>query len=350
MSQHVDKDTFRKLRKRSLLVLFGIAQLVFFLSDVFAVSYVKVEGNVYVPSESIVAASSLHAAFASSRRSDCYYWSYWLQGIPQRVKEMPELSGASLHYLPSGVVVIKVQELPAAIQVYTNNASQPWAAVTQNGIILGPVKDAKCKLPKLKLVRGVPVHGAMSAEPIAYCLEADKAFREAFGANMLAYRLDGTMSLTAEVKFKGKPIVVKIGDLRDLPSKRKRALALMDLWRQKSEPIKSIDVRYKNPVVSLLNPPSPPASTDEHYQDYAYPKPAIAPAQNISALDYYHHDGSAKKGDKGTAKQAKVAGGQEAAAAEQDAAGAEADNAAVPESIENMPVPVPEPEQDGQWQ
>lgn len=237
----------RQLRRMVLIVLWGIAQCVFLLSYVFVVRSIQVEGNVFVPKAAIVSSSSL--------RIGDYYWSYWLLGLPQHVQSMPQLSTASVRFCPGGTVIITVQERAAAAQVATSNPSCPWVSVTEEGIILGPVQPKQAQLPKVRLFKGAPLEGRIASEPIERFLQVQPVCEKVLGADLIEYRFDGYQSLTVAAKLLGRDIPILVGDSKTFATKDKTLYALLATLRRDGKPVKQIDVRFNNPVVTLLNPP-----------------------------------------------------------------------------------------------
>lgn len=245
----------RQLRRMVLIVLWGIAQCVFLLSYVFVVRSIQVEGNVFVPKSAIVSSSSLQIGD--------YYWSYWLLGLPQHVQSMPQLSTASVRFCPGGTVVITVQERAAAAQVATSSSSCPWVSVTEEGIILGPVQPKQAQLPKVRLFKGAPLEGRIASEPIERFLQVQPVCEKVLGADLIEYRFDSYQSLTVTAKLLGRDIPILVGDSKTFADKDKTLYALLATLRRDGKPVKQIDVRFSNPVVTLLSPPKMASAESE---------------------------------------------------------------------------------------
>ena len=248
----------RQWRRILLIALFGIGQCVFLFAYVFVVRFVKVEGNVNVPSSTIVKEASLQVGE--------YYWSYLLQGIPQRVKSLPYLESASLKLLPGGVVSIAVQEFPAVAQVATGNAKSPWAAVTADGYVLGPVKDNNSALPKVNAYHTIPLSGRLPQEVVNDLMLVHPICSELFGADLVSYSFDASERVAVQFILLGHHTNVLLGEAQTLEEKVPLLRALLANLRQKGAPVKQIDVRFRNAVVTLVAPPSPsptPSPTPE---------------------------------------------------------------------------------------
>ena len=237
----------RQLRRLLLIALLGIAQCVFLLSYVFVIHSIEVEGTVLVPREAIISCSSL--------RTGDYYWSYWLLGLPQQVRQLPQLNTASVRFCPGGKVIISVKEQPAVAQIATGNSLSPWVGVTAEGTVLGPVNAANCRLPKIRLFRGTGSAGRVPLLPMERFLQVQETCERVLGQDIAEYQFDDSYALTVTVKLLGRETPILIGDCRNFSSKDKALYALMVTLRKEGKPIKRIDVRFNNPVVALLNPP-----------------------------------------------------------------------------------------------
>lgn len=298
----------RQWRRILLISLFGIGQCVFLFAYVFVVRFVKVEGNVYVPSASIVEATSLQVGE--------YYWSYLLQGLPQRVRQLPALESANLRLCPGGVVLITVQERPAVAQVATGNADSPWAAVAANGAVLGPITGSNSVLPKVYAYHVIPLTGQVPQEVIDSLSLVHPSCKSMFGADLDSYSFDASMRVIVHIKLMGYHTNILLGEAQTIGEKTQLLRALVDSLRQKGAPVKQIDLRFRNAVVAMVAPPSPSPSPSPTPSSTSEPTEAVeatetsedeANLENVEIEYYQEGEPDIGAGDAGYAEDTSAA-------------------------------------------
>ena len=238
----------RRWRKIMLSILFILAQCIFLQSYVFQVRKISVIGNALVPANDIIAGTSLQVG--------CNFLSYFLQGLPQKVKSMPQLQSASVKFCPGGVVKVAVKEHPPVASVACRNPLTPWVAVERHGYILGSEPD-KSGLPRLVIAGDAPAFGRIHQENIDALLTVREDCEALFGKQLVNYELDSGLVLTVVVNILNRPTAIVVGQAREFAYKSKIISALMLDVTKAGKPVKSIDVRFAKPVVALVDPPKP---------------------------------------------------------------------------------------------
>lgn len=243
----------RQIRRMLLLALFCIAQLVFFCSYVFTIRHISVTGNTIVPTNFIVEQTSMQIGEQ--------FWSYI--GVASRLKALPQIDDASVAFSPGGIVSVVVKERKAIAQIATLDKDFPWVCVDDKGVVLG-ISNPAIKLPKIRLCYPVrilkskyPVANMdrVSAEPIKRFLAVHNMCEKLFGNDLIDYEFDKSQMLSANVRVLNATASILIGEGHRFLDKEKAIAGLLITIRKQGKPIKKIDARYDNLVVTFVNPP-----------------------------------------------------------------------------------------------
>ncbi|MCR4784288.1 MAG: cell division protein FtsQ/DivIB [bacterium] len=243
--------TIHVWRKLSLVALFCIAQVIFFLSPIFKINQIRVDGNKFLNSEELIQSSPF--------RTGMYYWA--LLFSCRNFIDDPAIVSSGVRLEPHGVLVIKVVERVPVVLVYSEQSNVRWLLVDREGRILAEERPKDGEYPRLKVDFDVPLRGCMDSALIGVVLKAAPQVEKALKIKPLYYDVDSMQSITVHLNFIGSEAMIKLGTLENLSVKLDIVRTLMEKLEAKKQKVELIDVRYPQAVIKPAAKNSPKTGT-----------------------------------------------------------------------------------------
>lgn len=250
MTSGPSSSTAPAARKISLLVLFGIAQGLFFFSPLFRLAEIDVQGLDRLSRPSVIRQASLAPG--------SYLWALSPRGISERLQKLPEVQSASVRMAVPGKVTLAIRERqPVALLSRAGGPSLPYE-VDAEGVILGRVRQGG-KLPHLRVEHPIPPTGRIDPTPILIAMKARTWVEASLRTPILSYEIDDLQTVTVSTRFLGTPLSIRMGTLQNMDYKMHILRAIMERLEKEKRPALTIDLRFSSPVVRPLRPEPDPS-------------------------------------------------------------------------------------------
>jgi cell division septal protein FtsQ len=235
------------LRQIFWLLLFGLAQRIFFMSPMWRLETVSVTGNSRLASAAILQEAGLQPG--------CHLFELPLHEAEQRITQLHWIQNVAVRRsFPSGAV-IRVQEKTPVLAVARDTASVPafpkkWFVVSNEGQVLAAAgASGDDKLPRVLVRHPLAVGTILHPRLVSTVLACLRQIPPETTRGMSLMRADGEGDLAIVVKVDGKPVEVKLGDADHTRYKLAVLKALLGRLQVENKPIAYIDLRYGDPAV-----------------------------------------------------------------------------------------------------
>lgn len=234
------------MRRVFLCLLFLLAQMVFFSSELFAVHDVSVTGLRHVNRDFVLAESGLQEGDS--------LWTLTPQSLERRIKALHQIEHASVSFEIPGRVGVAVQERPARYLAAMVEGKPRWFEIDREGVVLRPAPEGS-KLPRLLLEQPVIEGSRVDPVMVATAREAVAWVEGLLPSHSWFYQVDRRYGVTVKSSIHGSPLTIKLGQMERMEYKMSVLKALLKRQKNPKERATAIDLRYASPVVKLLNPP-----------------------------------------------------------------------------------------------
>jgi cell division septal protein FtsQ len=232
-----------------LVLLFALAQMLVFSSQMFQVDGISVAGTETISQASILKMCGL-------KKGD-YLWRQSPTTVANRLRALQNLESAQVSFVLPGQVHITINERQPVYQVASNAPHSPWFGVDAHGLVLRQLKGASNELPRLKVEESLKVGHRLHPALIASVTQACQQIEKEFPNSIWYYTLDQRGNLSFRTFSQQYPVDVQLGNPEQLEQKMHILRALMTSVLKK-EKVVAVDLRFPTPVVRLLHPPKPP--------------------------------------------------------------------------------------------
>ncbi|MDQ7822692.1 MAG: FtsQ-type POTRA domain-containing protein [Candidatus Eremiobacteraeota bacterium] len=248
--------TGQTARKVFLVLIFLAAQLLFLSSDFFKLKSIEVAGIERISGEDILKETqfpwgSQILIFDERPYHDRMARILWVKSV--KIAKV----------LPGGVKIEVKERTPVAASAFTDEPEK-WYAIDDDGVVLCVLEgDRKKDFPRMLINEKLVVGGRIDSGKVDTILK----FYTWLTPEMNRQLIDLTIEENSQISFRyplGKDVIEgKLDTLDNVKDKLDLFSKILAQMEGKAEQLEYIDLRYKEPVVKLRRPASPPDEKKE---------------------------------------------------------------------------------------
>jgi len=230
-------------RRTIFLLLFFIAQMVFFSSDFFSIRTVVIEGTRRTAPETILKAAALpfkqNVLFVN------------LAPVAERIKKVLWVRKAKIKKILPGGISIQIEERQPVLRVQSLQDGR-WVYVDSDGMVLdAPAEPPSDGLPRV-VVLGVFEPGQkMEVSTVRKLCDFVQMIKEPIRSRIREFRIDKSGGISFLYPFRDGPVEILVGSVQDGEQKVRLLENLLPILERRKETPICIDVRFADPVVKL---------------------------------------------------------------------------------------------------
>ncbi|HEY4002330.1 MAG TPA: FtsQ-type POTRA domain-containing protein [Candidatus Xenobia bacterium] len=240
-------------RKIQMLLVFLLAQAMFFYSDRFRIHHLTVIGNTRVKAVDVARATGLQWDKAP------HLTELSLPAVQSRVEDMLWVQQAQVGLRWPGELLVRVTERHPVAVVALDDArptlsaggwrNLAWYSVDSAGLVLSRVAGAdKTRLPRILVQRPLRIHKHMGTLAIDKVLAWAPVLRQACGNRIEYFEVDPMGQVSFVTPLVGKPTLVRIGT-----PERELQVEVLRMLCQRIErehrPVDYVDLRFAYPAI-----------------------------------------------------------------------------------------------------
>jgi cell division septal protein FtsQ len=233
-------------RRVFLLLVFGIAQAIFFTSPLFRLGLVEVTGNARLSDGVIQAEAALP--------SGAHLLGLPLEQAAERVRRLHWIKDAAVRRYVPGRALIRVQERVPVLAVARDEEPTRWFVVSDDGTVLAPAgRPGENMLPRVRVrASELVVGGKLDAALVSTVRKCREALPPAVASKLRDIRADESGQLDLYVDVAGHVVEVRLGGAERTRWKLQVLQALLERLQREGKPVAYIDLRYHDPAVGHL--------------------------------------------------------------------------------------------------
>ena len=232
----------RMFRKVFLILIFLLAQLMFFYSDFFKLKEIRVYGNNRVSAEEIIKTANIPV--------DRNIVTLPLGDSKKRLEGIHWLKDTNLRWSVPGQVAIYVEErIPAML---ASNLKKPsdWYVCDDQGMVLYKAKPHELgRFAKMVIEEDIEIGKAVTPDKVLTIKDINSQLSDELRKNVRYYFVDERLEITLFFQEEEKKYKIKFGKIRDVQQKLKTMNAILDLVKEKGVKVEYIDVRFREPIL-----------------------------------------------------------------------------------------------------
>ncbi len=251
-------------RKVFVLLLFLLAQLVFITSDSFRLKNVEITGMEHLKGEDVVASCSLPWGK--------FLWQIDSKSLHDRLAAISWIKSFKIKKKFPGTLKIELSERNPVVAISAADKLHQWFGVDIDGRVLLPLtaKEAE-SYPKLIVDDKIVVDSLTDKEKIRSIMSFSDLLPLNVRKNVLFYAIDIGGYLSFRYNVGKKDFEIRFGSIEELlrnpqdTSINDKTAILAEMMKQMKDKlslVEYIDLRYSEPVVKFIVPPSPKKDKD----------------------------------------------------------------------------------------
>lgn len=247
----------RMFKKIFLVLIFLVAQLMFFYSDFFKLKEIRVYGNNRVSAEEIIKTANIPV--------DRNIVTLPLEDSKKRLGDIHWLKDSNLRWSVPGQVAIYVEErIPA---ILTSNLKNPsdWYVCDDQGMVLYKAKPHETgRFAKMVVEEDIEVGKTITPDKVMTIKDISSQLTDDLRKQVDYYFVDERLEVVFVINDNDKKFKIKFGKVRDVPQKLKTMNAILELVKEKGVEVEYIDVRFREPILKPVGAePKEKAKPDE---------------------------------------------------------------------------------------
>jgi len=244
-------------RKVFILVIFMLAQSLFFYSDFFKLKDVYVHGNNKVSTETIIKTANIPL--------DRNIVTLPLGEFRKRLDGIHWLKDVRLKWTLPGKVYILVEERTPSVLVRQMNKPSEWYACDDYGMILYKAKPEEKKLfPRMVIEDNLEIGKMIPRDKVKSVRKLDPWFtkrpekedfekiQKQLRQQLMYYYVDERLEAIIFCQEGNRIYKIKVGKVKNMAHKMTILGAIVELVNDKGAKVEYIDVRFREPVVKLV--------------------------------------------------------------------------------------------------
>lgn len=230
-------------RKIFLIIIFTIAQLIFFISPAFKISSIVVLG------------CDKNVGNEVRSKVSSYYDKHLLivntRGIKENLITIHKIKNIDVtKKLPSSIYINITQRNPI-LQIKTAGLNQLVFLCDDEGVILEQTEKPNDLLPIITLQDKILIGKKIPSERIKAGLSVFNTKNNNINNLIKEVTIDENNNLTLEVQYKKDTFIVKIGKTEDINEKYKILENILQTFDTQGKGYEYIDLRFKEPAIKL---------------------------------------------------------------------------------------------------
>lgn len=232
----------RMFRKVFLVLIFLLAQLMFFYSDFFKLKEIRVFGNNRVSAEEIIKTANIPV--------DRNIVTLPLGESKKRLERIHWLKDTNLRWSVPGQVAIYVEErIPAMLASNLKNPSD-WYICDDQGMVLYKARSHEMgRFPRMAIEEDIEIGKTITPDKVMTVKDINSQISDDLRKNVQYFFVDERLEITLFLQEDDKKYNIKFGKVRDVQQKLKTMNAILELVKEKGVKVEYIDVRFREPIL-----------------------------------------------------------------------------------------------------
>jgi len=234
-------------KKIFIILIFLLAQYLFYYSDFFKLKEIKIFGNSRVSDRKIIQTASIpfeHNVITLP-----------LAKFRSRLISIHWIKGVKIKWALPGQISIFVEERTPILLARKNGVPNKWYAIDEEGMPLYKARKQEIpSFPRLVVDEDIKVGSKISPEKVRTAKKIDSWISANLKKNIQYYLVDNAGKVVIRAERKGHPYKIKVGPVENMSHKMDVLGAFLELIEQNNTRVKYIDIRSNYPVMMPATP------------------------------------------------------------------------------------------------
>lgn len=238
-----------------LVIVFLLAQVLFYYSDFFKLKYVTVHGCSRIPEDEIIRTVNIPL--------DRNVVTIELDPYKEKLGDLHWVKDAKLKRNLPGRVDIYIEERTPILLARQMNRPSEWYAVDDQGMVLKRAKPGeKNSFPRIVVEDKIEIGKKIPMDKVKTAKDLDPWISVDLKKKLLYYYIDERLQVIVFCKRRGRIFKIKLGKVEQMNHKMDILGAFIELIDDKQVDVKYIDLRPKDPVMMPVDKNHPDRGDD----------------------------------------------------------------------------------------
>lgn len=234
-------------KKIFIVLIFLMAQFLFYYSDFFRIKEIRILGNSRVSDNLIIQTANIPL--------DHNVLTLPLKQFRDRLTSIHWIKEVKIERVLPGQIFIHVHERVPVVLARENGTPDTWYAVDEQGVALYKANQKdRSGFPRLVVDDAIEVGKTIPPEKVKAAKEMDSWISSNLKKNVDYFLVDNQEEVVIEAHREGAPLKIKVGKLENMAHKMDVLGAFLELIEERKAKVKYIDIRSNYPVMMPEGP------------------------------------------------------------------------------------------------